>query len=176
MLWVASSVETRNPQRRRPQLLDQDTVITFDGDKPVTVAMQEQGATLTLTFAHDSGEVWLGETALLEVRLTPAVDGTFEPWRLVPNLPLHTKYARAALARDKDSIRAALSALQKENAPRRGLDDGFLRLIGDLYRSLVREGEPYPVTAIANAQHAHKSTASRWVSAARSRGYLEGDE
>jgi hypothetical protein len=143
-------------------------------DPRMSVSMQEEGATLTVFF--DPETAWSGEAPLLEVRLTPTDAGTFEPWRLLPTLPLHLQYARAAVAHRHDDVAAALRALRQVSSTRRGLSDDFLRLVAQLYESLVKEGESYPVKALAAMQHVDKSTASRWVSEARRRGLLEKAE
>lgn len=167
-------------------MLDRDTVIRSphdaiatrsDGrttwqvnDARVSVEMQEEGATLTLFF--DPARAFAGDSPLLEVRLTPTAAGRFEPWRLVPTLPLHVRYARASLAWDQGDVVAALDLLRPKVRTRRGLSDDFLRLVTQVYESLVREGEAYPVKALAATQQVDKSTASRWLSAARERGIL----
>lgn len=66
----------------------------------------------------------------------------------------------------------ALREARQFNAPRRGLTDEFLKLVAQIYTSLVAEGEPYPVKTLAKMQHADISTASRWIGAARTRGFL----
>lgn len=170
-------------------MLDRDTVIRSphkvvvkrqDGrtqrrvlDARVSVAMQEEGATLTLFFDPDADST---DAAVLEVRLSPPADGEFQPWRLLPNLPLHLQYARASLAWRKDDAGAALRALRQVSTTRRGLSDDFLKVVASLYESLKVEGEQYPIRALAAAQHVDKSTASRWVSAARRRGLLPEEE
>ena len=167
---------------------DRDTVIRHPHDETVTrkdgrtktwindprtsVAMQEEGATLTLFF-EGGDPVWTGESPLLEIRLRPTAGGEFEPWRLLPNLPLHLQYARASLAWRRDDAAAALRALRKVSSTRRGLSDDFLRLVAQLHESLVTEGEAYPVKALAKMQHVDNSTASRWITAARARGFIE---
>jgi hypothetical protein len=171
-------------------MLDRDTVIRVPHDQTVTrkdgrtrrtthdprvsVAMQEEGATLTLFFEPDtalSGDA----PPLLEIRLTPTVGGEFEPWRLLPNLPLHLQYARASLAWKRDDANAALRTLRERSFTRRGLSDSHLRYVAEIYKSLLAEGERHPVKALAAAQHVVISTASRWVTAARARGYLAED-
>ena len=142
-------------------------------DPRVSVSMQEQGAALTLFF--DRADAHSGESALLEVRLTPTAGGDFEPWQLLPTLPLHLRYARAWLAWRLDDANAALRALRQVSSTRRGLSDDFLHTVAQIYGALVAEGEKYPVKALAAAQYVDKSTASRWVSAARSRGLLGKD-
>ena len=171
-------------------MLDRDTEIRHPHDSTVTrvggrkrtrvddprvsVAMQEEGATLTLFFAAETA--WSGDAPLLEVRLTPTAGGNFEPWRLMPNIPLHLQYARARLARKQNNVAAAMRALRQVSSTRRGLSDDFLRLVAQAYESLVAEGEPYPVKALAATHQADKSTASRWVTAARARGFLPASE
>ena len=142
-------------------------------DPRVSVAMQEEGATLTLFFDPDTA--LSGDAPLLEIRLTPATGGEFEPWRLLPNLPLHLRYARAWLSWRRDDAGAALRALREVSSTRRGLSDDFLHTVAQIYGALVAEGEKYPVKALAAAQHVDISTASRWVTAARARGYLDED-
>jgi hypothetical protein len=94
----------------------------------------------------------------------------------MPNIPHHVHYARASLARDRGNVAAALSALQRRNAPRRGLDDDFLRDVAAYYKQIIEEGERYPIKALAAMQDVDKSTASRWVTAARARGFLPASE
>jgi hypothetical protein len=163
-------------------LQDKDTVIRRPHDATVTrengrkvvderdprhsVEMQEEGAAITLFFDPDGH-------ALVEVRLTPAAGGAFEPWRLIPHLPLHVQYARARLAyREGDAI-AALLSLRETVSTRRGLNDDFLRAVALSYVALIREGERYPAKAIAEYARADKSTVSRWLSAARTRGLMK---
>jgi hypothetical protein len=166
-------------------LLDRDTEIHIPHDATVTrkggrkvvdvhdprtsVAIQEEGATLTLFFEPD------GDAPLVEVRLSPTAAGAFEPWRLLPQLPLHLKYARASLAHRSGDVAAALDVLRQHGSTRRGLSDKFLKIVAEKYESLVAEGEPYPVKALAAIQHVDKSTASRWIRAARERGLFSGE-
>lgn len=146
-------------------------------DPRMSVTMQEEGATLTLFFdGADLGKAFRGEAPVIEVRLEPSPGGTFEPWRLLPNLPLHLQYARAAVAQKRNDADAALRALRATNSPRRGLNDDFLRAVAEKFKSLTAEGEPYPAKAIARSEHADKSTVSRWLKAARDRGLLAGDK
>jgi hypothetical protein len=143
-------------------------------DRRVSVAMQEDGATLTLFFDPDRARS--GDARLLEVRVTPTAGGNFEPWRLLPQLPHHVQYARASLAHRPEDVVAALRALRQLGKTRRGLSDDYLRFIAEQYESLVAEGEPYPIKALAELHRADKSTVSRWVSAARRRGLLGSKE
>jgi hypothetical protein len=156
-------------------VLDRDTTIYGPGaadpdDLRVRVEMQEDGARLALFFDGETG--LSGEAPLLEVRLTPDRAGEFQPWRLLPTLSLRLDYARARLAHREGDVQAALRMLRRASKTRRGLNDDFLRIIARLHDALIAEGEPYPVKTLAATQGVDKSTASRWVSAARRRGLL----
>jgi hypothetical protein len=154
---------------------DRDTVIRAphdDDDPRHSVAMQEEGATVTLFFEPD-GAFWSGDGQLLEIRLLPSSGGEFEPWRLLPNLPLYLRYARARAAWKHGDAAAALRALRQVSSTRRGFSDDYLRIVTELYELLVTEGEKYPIKTLAKTQQVDVSTASRWVSAARNRGFLD---
>jgi hypothetical protein len=166
-----------NAQPEGMLMLDRETEVRIPhsrADGRVSVAMQADGVTLTLFF--ERATALTGKAPLLEIRLEPAADGRFEPAKLVPHLPLHLAYARASLAREKGDVRAAIAALRETNKPRRGLTDEFLKAVAMAYESLVAEGELAPITALAKLQPADKSTASRWVSAARARGFLTTED
>ncbi len=155
-------------------MLDKDTHVRSPhsrSDRRLSVAMKEAGSTLTLFFPLETG--WSGEAELLELRLEPD-DGTrFEPWRLVPRLPLYLQYARATLAHRHDDVSAALRALRELGATRRGLGDDFYSLVAQSYEALVAEGERHPVKALAEMQPVDISTASRWIKEARGRGLIK---
>jgi hypothetical protein len=57
--------------------------------------------------------------------------------------------------------------------PRQGspLTDDNLRQVAELYRVAVERGDP-PTQTVADAMHVARSTAARWVGAARKRGFL----
>lgn len=139
-------------------------------DPRTSVAMHEQCATITLFF--DPEKALAGTAPLLEVRLSPAAGGTFEPWKLMPQVPLYLRYARASLTHQDGDAMAALRALRQVTSTRRGLSDDFLRLVAQTYESLVAEGEPSPVKTLAELQQVTISATSRWISAARARGFL----
>jgi hypothetical protein len=140
-------------------------------DPRVSVTIQDDNATVALFF--DAATAFGGEAPLLEVRLTPPdSDEPFEPHQATVRLPLHVRYARASLRHDRADIKAALRALREVDVTRRGLSADFLRTVAQIHDSLIAEGEPHPVKALAAMQQVDKSTASRWISAARSRGYL----
>jgi hypothetical protein len=145
-----------------------------DSDLRLSVVMKEAGATLTLFFPLDTG--WAGESELLELRLEPDNGTPFEPWRLVPRLPLYLQYARATLADRRDDMAAALRALRDAGATRRGLGDDFDSLVAQSYGALVAEGERHPVKALAEMQPVDISTASRWIKEARRRGLIPEKE
>lgn len=132
--------------------------------------MHEQSAVITLFFHPESALA--GDAPLLEVRLSPTAGDTFEPWKLMPQLPLYLRYARASLAGQHGDVMSALRALRQVTSTRRGLSDDFLRLVATAHDSLTAEGEPYPVKTLAEMQHVTISAASRWISAARQRGFL----
>jgi hypothetical protein len=75
-----------------------------------------------------------------------------------------------AFAEDLELARGARSrqmrALRRAGATRRGLSDEFYRLVADAI-----SGKEHPVKVLAEMQQVDKSTASRWVSAARARGF-----
>ena len=73
---------------------------------------------------------------------------------------------------DFGDLRAAAETLRHIGRPGRGLSDDFFRLVAAHYTALVAEGEKYPVKALGEAHHGTISTASRWVTEARRRGYL----
>ena len=145
-----------------------------NGDRRLSVAMKEDGATLTLFFPLETG--WSGESELFEVRLEPDNGTPFEPWRLMPRLPLYVQYARATLADRRDDMAAALRALREAGTTRRGLGDDFYGLVAQSYGALVAEGERHPVKALAEMQPVDISTASRWIKEAKRRGLIEEKE
>jgi hypothetical protein len=162
-------------------VLDRNTVVSIPHDATVTreggrkvvdvhdprhsVAIREDGATLTLFFDPDTAE-------LVEVRLTHAASGEFNPWQLMPKLMRYLQYARGLLAHEEGDVVAALAALRESGKARRGLPDDALEIAAADYKTLVSEGEPHPIKALAKLRGVDKSTASRWISAARRRGLL----
>jgi hypothetical protein len=171
---------------------DRDTVITSPHDVTVTwdeekgekhvevhdsrtsVAMIEGGVKLTLFFPDESG--LSGDADPVEIRLEPHNKRQlFDPWRLMPGLPLYVSYARAAMAWRWGDAGRALTALRELGATRRGHKDDFYRAVAELHTALVDQGEPHPVKALAAMQPVDISTASRWVKEARQRGYLKAE-
>jgi hypothetical protein len=178
-------------------VLDDETVIRIPHDATVTrrdgkkhvevhdprvsVTVQSQGAAVMLFFNPGEG-LFTGEAELLEIRLTPPESGRFEPWRLMPRLPVYRQHARAELAvldDDRNNHPDAITAIRAGRqvmSTKRGLTDRFLWLVAHAYSALVAEGEPHPIKMLAEMTPVDISTASRWVSAARDRGFLEAKE
>ncbi len=63
---------------------------------------------------------------------------------------------------------AAGARLPRQGSP---LTDENLHQVAELYRAAVEHGDP-PTQTVADAMHAARSTAARWVAAARERGFL----
>jgi hypothetical protein len=174
-LWM--HIATEPATEEEALVLDSETVVRspHSADDPRTsVSTDHEGVALTMFFDREGA--WTGEAPLLEIRLTPPAAGKFEPVRLMPALLLHERYARATLARNRGDILDALRMVRENSSPRRGLSDEHLRIVAEVYRALVAAGEPHPVKALAAMAPADKSTASRWISAARARGYLLDEE
>ncbi len=57
--------------------------------------------------------------------------------------------------------------------PRRGVpvSDDHLKQVAELYRAALDRGDP-PTQTVADAMHAARSTAARWIAKARERGFL----
>jgi hypothetical protein len=92
--------------------------------------------------------------------------------QFAPRSPLYLQYARAAMTDNDDDWTGSLRALREIGATRRGLGDEFYRQIGSNYAAITAEGEPHPVKALAEMHHVVISTASRWITEARRRGYI----
>jgi hypothetical protein len=125
--------------------------------------IKERGCSLTLHFSGpERGK-----------RLDPA-----KARELIPELDLYLATARAALAWEIKDFREAVEALQQVTRPGRGYPDDHYRIVAKKYNALVAEGEAYPVKALAAMYpgRTHISTASRWITEARRRGYLPPKE
>jgi hypothetical protein len=135
-------------------------------DPRVSVTIKDRGCELVLFFENLDPS-----SPLLELRLLPGPTA-FEPWRFVPQLPLYLSYARAAMGLEREDTAAALRALRQAGSGRRGLSDDFLKIVAEMYKAFVADGEPYPIKAIAGTQSVSHSGAWRWVNEARRRGFL----
>ena len=87
-------------------------------------------------------------------------------------LPHYVSYARATIQWEHGDAARALEALRTESSTR-GLPDTFYRAVAGEYVQLVEEGDPHPIKTIAERRPVDKSRASRWVTEARRRGYIE---
>lgn len=132
------------------------------------VVIYESCAVLTLIFGKEGGH----EAKLSEIRLEPPGIGQFEPWHLTSRIPFLIQRARAELAANQGDPFSAIRALRQVTWTKRGFPDSFLRLVASAYGVLVADGEPHPVKALAKSQPVDVSTASRWLKAARARGFL----
>jgi hypothetical protein len=140
-------------------------------DPRTSVTMKDLDCEVVLFF---EGADFSGDAPLLEVSIRPTTGAkAFQPWRFMPRLPRYLQYARATIAHREGDAVAALRALREAGSTRRGLGDEFYRAVADEYRALVAEGEPHPVKALAASQPVDISTASRWITETRRRGYLK---
>jgi len=141
------------------------------------VIIKERGCELVLHFASAKPGA-----ALLEIRISPERGKNLEPAKarqLFPQVDLYLAAARAALAwrpDDGGDFRAQADLLREVGRPGRGLTDDFFKLIGAHHKALVAEGEKAPVKALADIHHVTISAASRWVTEARKRGFIDPKE
>jgi hypothetical protein len=138
--------------------------------------IKERGCSLTLHFSGPERDA-----TLLELRIRPDRGKRLDPAKareLIPELDLYLATARAALAWEIKDFREAVEALQQVTRPGRGYPDDHNRIVAKKYNALVAEGEAYPVKALAAMYpgRTHISTASRWITEARRRGYLPPKE
>jgi hypothetical protein len=154
----------------RTAVLDSETIIRTphsDDDQRTSVSMKTHGCELVLFF-DDPGR----QGPLRELRLLPA-SAELEPRvvrQFAPQSPLYVQYARATMTDNDDDWRGSLQSLREIGATRRGLGAEFYKIVADNHRALA--GEPHPVKALAEMHHVAISTASRWISETRRRGYL----
>ena len=149
-----------------------------------TAVITHRGCKLVIRFeGEDDTE---GEGPLHSVEILPG-DEALEPpavRQFVPQFPRYLAYAQAAMrilgdrhgipdeARWERFTRAA-EPLRSLGGAGRALPPEFFRHIADEYRELVGDGEPHPVKAIGDRHVVTISAASRWVTEARRRGFLE---
>lgn len=113
------------------------------------------------------------DAPLLEIRIRPDQGDPAHARHLVPQLSLYLATARAAMSFKLEDFRRAVELLRLVGRPGRGLPPDHYRVIAAQYKALVREGEQHPVKALATENGADISTASRWVTEAKSRGLIE---
>ncbi len=90
-------------------------------------------------------------------------------------LPILTAFARAEINyfNDPAAVAPLLEVLNEVGTTRRGKPGRFYKVIGAEYSTRVREGDPAPITSLAEAHGVNKSSASRWVKQAKIRGYVD---
>jgi hypothetical protein len=93
---------------------------------------------------------------------------------LARRLPHYLSYARAVIEWNQGDKAQALEALRTEGSTR-ALPDRFYRAIAGEYLELVQADDPHPIKTIAQRRPVDNSRASRWVSEARRRGYIEDE-
>lgn len=166
-------------------MLDQDTFIRTPHSATVTrkggkrhvkvddartsVSMKTHGIELVFFF-DDPGR----QGPVREIRLLPDVV-ELDPWvlrRVAPKAPLYLQYARAAMTANDDDWLGSLDALRELGTTRRGLTPEFFRRVAAKYQAIVAQGEPHPVKALSEMEHVKISTASRWITEARRRGFI----
>jgi hypothetical protein len=157
-------------EARRGVVLDQEGVLLQHHDPPndmrCSVSLPVHGCVLQVFFEDMASAM---DGPVLEARVFPEsapVDSWIDPTAVA--------YARAFASWRMDDARSLLRALRQAGATRRGLRGDFYRLIADQYKSLVANGERFPVTALADAQSppVTVSTASRWIKECRRRKLL----
>jgi hypothetical protein len=179
------------PSRRYRVLDPRRTEIHVNSGKwpPVRAEIRErdQPWTLTLFFAHVGvAPPFLGFGILLDQddHLRDVVDregaagiDTGSYGHVLRSLRSYVAYAQAEMAMERDDRAAAIETLRVSGRGRRGFDDRFYREIAAEYNALVGAGERHPIKALAEARAPiHKSRASRWISEARRRGYIQPKE
>jgi hypothetical protein len=140
---------------------------------PTEVAIRHRGLELRLYFEDMSGE---GDPR--EIRLLPDDAETLDPKALrslAPQTELYLASARAAIRWRRQDLYGAIEALRSVERRGRGLGDDFYRAIADHYNALVAQGEPHPVKTLGEIHHVTISAASRWLTEAKRRGYLEAE-
>jgi hypothetical protein len=159
-------------------MLDRDTVVYGpgsrpDGDPRVCIEMHDRGCQLEFFF-----EDLAGDGPILEIRLLPdaknLTPGSLR--ELMPQAAVYTRYARATIKHQRSEAAEHIAALRELGATRRGLPPEFYRRVASNYRALVAEREQHPVKALAAMHSVTISTASRWISEARRRGYIEAND
>jgi hypothetical protein len=93
--------------------------------------------------------------------------------RVVGHYLDYVEIAQRALTVEIGGLGAAIKRLRGPGAKPARLTDDFYRLIASDYRQRSESGVSAPLQSLADAHHADKSTASRWIKEARRRGYLD---
>jgi hypothetical protein len=153
-------------------MLDSETTV-FLGDGPPRVHMRERGWDVIMVFGEPVER--LGDGDLVEVRLVPdsSAPDRANLSELMPRGALYEKYARATMQHKFGESRALLEAILETRKPRSALPDEFYRAIATTHSALLTTGERHPIKAIATMHAKTISAASRWVTEAKRRGYIE---
>ena len=92
--------------------------------------------------------------------------------RIAANYSSYLEIARHALVLDRGGVAALAKMLHGRSRKPARLTPDFYRAIAADYNARRRGGEPYLVKAISEAYHVDISTASRWITRARTDGYI----
>jgi hypothetical protein len=105
---------------------------------------------------------------------TAPIDGN-ELLRIGASFATYERLAREALRLEWDAADTTAAALRRVQRPTRKVDDAFLRRIAADYTAR-RDAGGHPIAEITRQyQPIATSTVSRWVKAARERGFIEGE-
>jgi hypothetical protein len=161
---------TMRPDDTRAQRWQSDT------DPRPSVSVKDRGIEVVVLFDDESFKTIGAEKAdVVEIRLQPAKPGPLDAGALsalMPRAGLYVRYARALSAMDFATLEDKAKLLRDFGSTKRGLSDELLETIAGQYLALEAEGEPHLVKAIATVHSVDISTASKWISRARSRGFL----
>jgi hypothetical protein len=161
-----------------PKALDQRIAVTLDEPStpwPITIYFvhvgdEERDAQALVAIGLELGSRFersaLHEAVELERLPRPVTRADVQ--RVIDRFGEYVEYARAAITVGGPP---QLPPGERRQPDRRELTDAFMQLIADQYREWSA-GKGRAVTAIANAHGVNRSTASRWVDAARNRGFL----
>jgi hypothetical protein len=94
--------------------------------------------------------------------------------RIAANYTTYLEFARHAIVLDSEGMDGAIKRLRPGRRVAR-LTDDYLRIIAGKYEELQRAGESRLLETIGESVGAHKSTVSRWIKEARTRGLLNGE-
>jgi len=141
-----------------------------------SVSMKDRGVEVVVLFDDETFKTPGPNMAdVVEIRLQPAKPGPLDTGALsalMPRAGLYVRYARALSAMEFATLEEKAKLLRDFGSTKRGLTDELLETIAGQYRALQAEGQPHLVKAIAALHSVDISTASKWISRARSRGFL----
>jgi Helix-turn-helix domain len=127
-----------------------------------------------LNIGFDIGEVLTlpaGEVKTQLETVPEAVDAVALQ-RIANNYGTYLEIARQALVLDRVGVTGALQRLRGAGRKPARLTDDFYRLIAADYEA-HRQAGGHPGRELAAKHHADPGTVSRWIKAARERGFLE---